>query len=1132
MQSNFLFLQSEWNDIYIRAIEVEKNAITAPITSAFYARLCLERMVHWLYENEGYLKQPYQTKLAARMAEPTFKEIIPPSIYNNLDYIRKQGNIAAHGGKIDRKASLACLRFLFRFLSWTSKMYSEVPPEIVEFNEDLIPKVGASEKSKHELKKAEKKLSEQINLANDERKKRLLVEEENAKLKIQLKEIEERKERNQPIALPPEQYSESETRSLYIDVMLQEAGWNPEAINTTEYRVIGMPKSVNPTGKGYVDYVLWGNNGLPLAVIEAKKASRNINEGKHQAELYANCLENMTGQRPVIYYTNGFDTEIWDDCTYPPRRVFGFYTKDELQQIINRRKDKKDPRIQSINNKITNRAYQKHAIASILNKFIKDSSNELRGGSRAALAVMATGTGKTRTAISFVDVLFKSGWISRVLFLADRNALVTQAQRNFNALLPNLSSVNLTKEKEDKNTRLVFSTYPTIMNCIDGIRSGDERFYSVGHFDLIIVDEAHRSIYQKYGAIFKYFDALRLGLTATPKEDGDHDTYHLFDEETNNPTFDYELEEAVNEKYLVPFHAQEINLGFMSRGINFDDLSEEEQEQYEETFRDESGYMPDSIDSSAIHNWLFNNNTVDKALNYLMTQGIKVEEGDKIGKSIIFAKSHQHAEFIEERFNAMYPELGNKFLRIIDNYEKYAQDLLDDFSLKDKYPQIAVSVDMLDTGVDVPEIVNLVLFKPVYSKSKFWQMLGRGTRLCPDLFAPGIDKEYFYVFDFCNNFQFFSLKPEGRKANKSDSLSAKIFKTTISIAEAFREEPFLDENHQQARKELLNWAYQRVCQLNLQNFMVRMELKYVEKYNKPDIWQNLNDQAIFEIFNHIAPLIFIPEKDEAAKRFDLLMRNFQLALIESKPTIPQYENTIKNIGQQLSRLLNIGDVANQKSIIKAIKDDNFWQDKNYNKLENIRLSLRDLLKYLPKEETLTYKTDFLDEIENVNIIEDPLIGYTKSDSYKLRVETYIRENKNHLTIQKLRNNIPLTSIELDELERLIFLDSKLGTKEDYLKTYGEKPLGVFIRSIIGMDEEAIQKAFSNFIDEGNLTADQIQFLKMIIGHFTKNGFLELKELSTSFKNAEDNGLFELFEDEDQDHIIRTIDEVNNNAVVG
>jgi type I restriction enzyme R subunit len=1131
MISNFSFLQPEWEFLFDQAHEAEKTAITAPVTSAFYSRLCLEITIHWLYENESALTLPYNTSLASLMAERAFCEIIPPSIKSNLDYIRKEGNNAVHTGKSIPRVSMASVRFLYRFLIWFAKMYSENPPDIGEFDESFIPKVGGREKTIAELKNLEQKFAEQVELARQERLRRESVEAELEHLRKEILYIQNRKERNQPVSLPPEQYTEAQTRELYIDALLREAGWDTAAINATEYPVTGMPKSVNPNGKGYVDYVLWGDNGRPLAVVEAKKASRNINEGKHQAELYANCLENMTGQRPVIFYTNGFNTELWDDCFYPPRKVHGFYTKDELQALINRRIDRLDPRTVQINNAITDRSYQKHAIKSVLDKFTWTDNGKMKGGSRAALVVMATGTGKTRTVISFIDVLFKAGWIRRVLFLADRNTLVTQAKRSFNKLLPNLSSVDLTKDKEDTNTRLVFSTYPTIMNCIDGVRSGDQRFYSVVHFDLIVIDEAHRSVYQKYKAIFEYFDALMLGLTATPKDDTDHDTYQLFEEEFKNPTYHYELDEAVSEGFLVPYNGKKIDIGFMSRGIKYDDLPQHEKIIYEETFRDESGYFPKEIDSTALNNWLFNENTVDKVLDYLMVNGIKTEGGDKIGKSIIFAKSHLHAEFIEKRFNKMYPQYTNKLLRIIDNYEKYAQDLLDDFSIKEKYPQIAVSVDMLDTGIDVPEIVNLVIFKPVFSRAKFWQMIGRGTRTCIDLFAPGQDKKQFNVFDFCGNFDFFNENPNGRDSGNTDSITARIFKTTVLLAEAFREDPYLDEYHQKVRTEYLDWACKLVQGLNADNFRVRMNLEFVEKFKHPVKWQNLNEQDRFEILTYLSDLVFIPEPDELARRFDLLMLNFQLAIVEQSPTQIRYENAVREIATNLTRLLNISEVARAKSLIQAVRTEEFWKDKNHSKLEQIRFAFRDLIKFISKSELIIYQTNFVDEVIKVTDVNEAAGGYHRSDLYIQKVETYIRNNQNHFAIQKLRNNIPLNTNDLNELERMLFIDSQICTKEDFVKHYGTKPLGVFIRSLLGMDAEATSKAFSEFLDQGNLNSAQIQFIRTIIVHFKNNGILELPHLSEPpFTEINDQGLFGLFADEDQDRIIRIIENVNSNAV--
>lgn len=1124
--TNFEFLKHEWSFLSESAIEAENNVKSAPVTSAFYSRLCLEKTINWLFENEQYLNEPYQTSLSARMSEQTFKEIIPPSIYREIQTIRKEGNNAVHGKKIPVQASMASLRFLFRFLSWITKMYSENPVEIPDFDESILPEEKRNEKNTEELTNLQDKLSQAHDNALRERKRIQEIEEENEKLKKQLEKVQFRKQNNQPVEVPPEQYTEDETRILLIDAALRESGWNSYATNVREYEVHGMPVSVNQSGIGYADYVLWGDNGLPLAVIEAKKTSRDIGEGKHQAELYANCLEKMTGRRPIIFYTNGYETELWDDKFYPPRKVYGFYTKEELELLINRRKDRKDPRTISINDDITNRYYQKIAIQNVVQKLTQDVSGKMRGASRSALLVMATGTGKTRTAISFVDIMVRSNWAKRVLFLADRNALVTQAKRSFEKLLPNLSSIDLTKENEDKNTRLVFSTYPTIMNKIDGIKSQDERFYTIGHFDLIIVDEAHRSVYQKYRAIFEYFDSILLGLTATPKDDTDHDTYDLFDEEYQVPTYNYDLDEAINDQYLKPFNGKVKNLGFIERGVKYEELSDIDKIKYEETFRDEVGNMPLEIDASAINNWLFNSDTIDKVFHHLMKEGIKVAGGDKIGKTIIFARSHTHAQYIEKRFNKLYPHFGNKFLRIIDNYEKYAQDLIDDFSLPDKLPQIAVSVDMLDTGIDIPEIVNLVLFKPVYSKSKFWQMIGRGTRLCPDLFGPGMDKEEFMVFDFCNVFDFFEENPNGQEATNSDSLSAKTFKTIILIAEFVRNNN-LDEEYQEVRDQYLNWCHNRVIALNKDSFTVKMVLRYVEKFSILEQWYKLSDKDIHDVFKNIAPLIFLTEQDEAAKRFDLLILNFKLSLLEETPIQDYYEKNVREISRMLLRLTNINEVARQKEFLRRVTDDEYWTDKDIFKLEDIRKNIRDLLKYLPKKEPIIYESDLEDSLLSEKDVNGTEFGYGKSKSYKQKIERYIRENKQNMIINKIHHNIKLNSAELEKLQEILF-NSEIGTKEDYNKAYGDKPLCVLVRNVIGMDEASVLKEFSEFLNSFQLRPDQTEFIKRIVTHFAQNGIIELKELAKPpYTDLNDQGLFGIFNDERQDKVIEIVEKINS-----
>jgi type I restriction enzyme, R subunit len=729
--SNFSFLIADFPTLHTDAVEAEQLTLLSPKAAAIFCRSTLENAVNWLYDHDPKLSRPFKSELSALMHEHCFASQFNQTMLGELHLIRKTGNVAAHGKKVSQQDALASLKYLFRFLRYLVTYYGKHAPAPQVFDEGLIPSGKAQPESAEQIVVLQQQLAAKEQAARIAEQVWLKQAEENAQLKAQLQqqqaELAARKQaREKTISFEqavPLLVSEAESRRRYIDLSLKECGWdNLKEGTDLEFEVTGMPASTNPTGKGYVDYVLWGDDGLPLAVVEAKKTMADAKKGKHQAELYANCLEAKTGQRPIIFYSNGFETHLWDDQFYPERDLQGFYSKEELQLLIARRQSRTDLREFKVNAEIAERAYQLEAIKRVAENFgATNKQGELRGRARQSLLVMATGSGKTRTAAAIVDMLTKCNWAKRVLFLADRNALVTQAKNAFNEYLPNLSAIDLTKEKEDNGTRLVFSTYPTIMNRIDNINEG-ERFYGVGHFDLIIVDEAHRSVYQKYKAIFAYFDALLVGLTATPKTDIDHNTYGLFGIEDDNPTFAYELDSAVKEGFLVPPKAMSVPLKFIREGVSYHQLSDREKAEFEEKFGDPTtGEVPDEIDSAALNSWLFNTDTVDKVLAHLMQDGIHVQGGEKLGKTIIFAKNHTHAMFIEERFNKNYPEYGGKFLRVIDNYESKAQSLLETFvdKYEEKDPQIAVSVDMMDTGVDVLRVVNLVFFKQVKSATKF-----------------------------------------------------------------------------------------------------------------------------------------------------------------------------------------------------------------------------------------------------------------------------------------------------------------------------------------------------------------------------------------------------------------------------
>ena len=694
------------------AITAEKIYAIDPAACVLNCRRAMEFAVKWIYSVDGGLVMPYDDRLVSLMDAEDFRDIVGEDLWRRLKYIRQTGNAAAHTGKkITPEQARLCLENLYIFLDFIAYCYGKDYTE-GQFDPALLeaqPAEGAP---------LLRESAPEVDLA--------ALMEENRALRAQL--TARREEQRESYVPKPLDLSEYETRKLYIDAMLTDAGWTEGKGWLNEVELPGMP---NKSEVGYADYVLYDDTHRPLAVIEAKRTCVDPAKGRQQAKLYADLLEKQYGRRPMLFLTNGFDTRM-DDGAYPERKVAAFYSKRDLEKLFNLRSMRTSLKYVQVDKQIAGRYYQEGAIKAVCQAFGEKNR-------RKALLVMATGSGKTRTVIALVKVLLEHGWIKNVLFLADRNSLVTQAKRSFVNLLPDLSVTNLCEEKDNYSARCVFSTYQTMMNCIDTVEDEEGKLFTVGHFDLIICDEAHRSIYNKYRDIFTYFDAPLVGLTATPKDEIDKNTYEIFELESGVPTYGYDLAQAVKDGFLVDFLTVESKLKFLTEGITYDDLPEEEKEEYEATFTDENGELPEKIESSALNEWLFNEDTIRKALDLLMTNGLKIDYGEKLGKTIIFAKNHRHAEKILEVFGKEYPHLPG-YAKVIDNYMTYAQSAIDEFSEPDKLPQIAISVDMLDTGIDVPEVLNLVFFKKIMSKAKFWQMIGRGTRLCPGL-MDGKDKE-------------------------------------------------------------------------------------------------------------------------------------------------------------------------------------------------------------------------------------------------------------------------------------------------------------------------------------------------------------------------------------------------------
>ena len=1101
--TNFDFLkrESQYSDFAEIAISAERILPIDISASVINCRRAMEFAIKWMYSVDSGLQKPWDDKLVSLMSTDDFRELIDPDLYKRMEFIRKTGNVAAHGGRrITRDQAILCLKNLFVFFDFITYCYSD---EYVErsYDESLL-----QEKPDEIVKK---ELVENKDAETDLKLEELI--KENASLKEEL--TARRQEQSQSYVPKPLEISEYKTRKLYIDTMLEDAGWIEGKNWLNEVELSGMP---NKSDVGYADYVLYGDDGKALAVIEAKRSCVDVSKGRQQAKLYADIVEKKQKIRPVVFLTNGFETRIIDN-QYPERRCSNIYSKRDLEKLFNLQTMKADLKHIVVDKQIAGRYYQEAAIKSVCDSFGEKNK-------RKALLVMATGSGKTRTVIALCKILLERGWVKNILFLADRNSLVTQAKRSFVNLLPDLSVTNLCEEKDNYGAHCVFSTYQTMINCIDAVRDEEGKIFSCGHFDLLICDEAHRSIYNKYRDIFNYFDAPLVGLTATPKDEIDKNTYAVFDLENGVPTYGYELAQAVKDGYLVDFVSVETTLKFIQEGIVYDDLSEEDKEEYENTFEDEEGDLPERIGSSALNEWIFNDDTIKEVLNVVMENAIKIDYGNKIGKTIVFAKNHNHAEKILKIFNQEYPHLLN-YAKVIDNRINYAQSAIDEFSDASKLPQIAISVDMLDTGIDVPEVVNLVFFKKVMSKAKFWQMIGRGTRLCPNL-IDGEDKSKFYIFDFCGNFEFFRMN-KGKATPNMISLQGAIFSLEFEMAYKLQDLQFQTDRLIAYRRALVRLMTEKVQELNRENFAVRQHLKYVDLYSNPDNYNSLTYEDTLLVRAELAPLIE-PEADDAkALRFDALIYGLELAYLSGRKYGRGRSDLLKKVSA-VSKVANIPEIQARADLINKILHTPYLDSADIDRFEHIRESLRDLMKYIPVGHII-YDTHFDDEILSIEW-KDSELENDDLKNYKAKAEYYVREHQDKQAIAKLKGNIPLTVADLKELEEILW--EEVGTKEDYEAEYGEKPLGEFVREIVGLDMKAAKTAFAKYLDETYLDSRQIYFVNQIVEYIVKNGMMKDLSVLQGAPFTNQGSIVQLFTDISVWMGIRkVIEQVNANALV-
>jgi type I restriction enzyme, R subunit len=1059
----------------------------------------LTKAIYW----ELRLKAPVETNFDGLLSNPDVKQAVPRVVLDKLHVLRKEGNRGAHGGQVVPDRVPWVLDEAFQLGSWfLVRFLGRKPDDLAPFR--AIPKPTAPVAESDDAKKG-----------LEARIAALVAERDALKQAYDAQEMKADTRAKGQQAADALKFDEAATRRRMIDVALADAGWKVGARGTNtdevgqEVRLKGQPTD---SGHGFADYVLWDDDHKPLAVIEAKKTTVSPETGRKQAELYADALEKEYGLRPAIFTTNGYDIRLWDDAQgYPERKVYGFYSKDSLQHLVRfKRAAKARLNTLSVNPEIAGgkRLYQVETIKRVTEAFTRKHTK--------ALIVQATGTGKTRVAIGLVDLLIRAKWVKRVLFLCDRNELRKQAKIAFTELLPEpLAVVNPTTAK-DRNKRIYVATYPSMLNVFQS--------FDVGFFDLIIADESHRSVYNVYGDLFRYFDALQVGLTATPVEFIARNTFGLFGCTNQDPTAAYTLETAIAEKWLIPYEVFGHTTQFLRDGIKYDELSDQQKQEIEDD--------PDTVDHEAgeVSDTVFNKDTERQIIRNLMENGIRDAVGQVPGKSVIFARGHDHAVLLEKLFNEMYPQYGGKFCQVIDNYNPRAEALIEDFKGRGTNDEltIALSVDMLDTGIDVPEIVNLVFAKPVKSRVKFWQMIGRGTRLCEDLFGPGQHKTVFRIFDHWGNFEYFAQDKPEAQPTLSKPLMQRLFEARLALAATALAAAEIDDFT--AAAKLIEADLRALPE---DSITVRERLQEIHALLQDGIIDSFDPATRQALQSRMAPLMqWVNVRGAAdALAFDLLVTTMQTERLRRSSTFENLKAETINAVNALQ--MNLNQVRAKADSIKRVKSAAFWETVTVAQLEELRRDLRGIMQFRQGGGGPTpHKPRIYDITEDEDLIETARRSSNLSSvdlaAYRARVEQALHELfDTDPTLKKIRAGQKVTPTDLQALVSLVLTrhpDVDLTTLTEFFHD-AAAPLDLLIRRMVGLDPDAVRDHFAAFVQAyPSLTANQTQFLQLLQNHIAQNGAIELARLADApFTLLAEDGIFGVFPSDDQrDHLLEMI----------
>ncbi|TWU41878.1 DEAD/DEAH box helicase family protein [Novipirellula artificiosorum] len=1115
---NFEFLRPKWPELSGLGGFAEAYAHPDPVGAISKLRVFCEQVVEWIHHDQR-LPKPPRANLNDLLHNQPFKDVVPEVVLSKLHALRMEGNNAAHGNKGDTTTALRLTREAFNVARWLHVSYAS--GNVTDCPEYCEPPTGGVEGSNQRREK--RAILERV-AAQEAQMQKLLADLDNERSRAEQAEstAEERQAALEAAlqatsalqSVDPMAFSEEETRKYLIDQMLADEGWDVGKGNTNTAEVVKeapVKYQVGASGAGKADYLLDDDNGKPLGVVEAKKTAVDPQLGRKQAEQYADGLEKEHGQRPVIFYTNGYDQWIWNDAAgEPPRKIYGFYSKDSLQHLHFQRTAKKPVGEVSANPDIAGRMYQIEAVRRVVEQFAEKK--------RKALLVQATGTGKTRVAISLCDAMIKANWAKRILFLCDRRELRRQANNAFNEFLPSLPRTYVSGASAgNTKDRIFLSTYPAMMKVYQS--------FDVGFFDLIIADESHRSLYNRYRTIFEYFDSYQLGLTATPVDFVSRNTFKIFECDEGDPTSNYDYPTAVAQKHLVPFEVDTHTTPFLRSGIKYSKMTPEQRQQLEE---DE--VLPQAIEfeQGAVDKVVYNKDTNRHILRNLMDHGIRV--GSRIGKTIVFARSIKHARLMEELFNEMYPQYGGKFCQTVVSDDPRAESMIDDFKGDGSNPDltIAISVDMLDTGVDVPECVNLVFAKPVYSYVKFWQMIGRGTRLCLDLFGPDLDKSHFQIFDHWGNFERFEQDYKAAEPVRQKSLCERVFEARMKLAEAA-----LEKQHNAGFQIATGLISKQVADLPTGSIPIKEKWKQVQSVSSDETVRQFDAATKATLQQDVAPLMQWVDiaKHEEAYKFDRLIAQLQAELIRGGGKFSDMRDEVVNLVSSLR--INLSQVKLKLSVIERVKSDEFWDEVTVAGLEEIRDQLRGIVQFRRKDETPRFDPVVIDVREDEADVERKKhkVRLDRLDdldmvAYRNRVNNVLQAiiDQNE-TLRKIRLGQPVTEHDLEDLCSLVLTQEPgldLHNLLDYF-TQAES-LDQAIRAIIGMDADVVQQRFTEFVQaHPNLASHQIKFLDLLQNHIAKFGSIKTDDLyAAPFTTLHSDSLDGLFDESLADELFDII----------